>query len=541
MKFLLAGLLVGSMSLTTYADVLFSPRTGLSDKEFKNLVATENIEKIIPQINVYKIKTKDNVNVLKRFKSDKRVAFAEIDQAVPHDLVPTDPNYLVSGNWYQVNIGAPTAWDSTTGSNIIYAVLDSGVLASHEDLYANIIGGYNFYDNNSDYNDYTGHGTMVTGVVAMMLNNGAGSVGVAPAVSVYALRIADLEGYGYYSTMAAALTWAADNGARVANISYANAHSSFTVGSAADYFKNKNNGLVFASAGNTSGYIEAPVNPSTIAVAATTSTNVRASFSSYGNYVDLAAPGSTVYSTLRTGGYGNVSGTSFSSPIAGAVGALVMSVNPALNSNDIEDILKITATDLGTVGWDQYYGYGKVNAAAAVALAKTYVSRDVTPPTVRLIAPIGGSFVNGLVPIDVSASDIESGISRVEVLGMIDSVAPYNFIWDTTGLSGSQTITAYAYDNAGNYASTSINVTIGFSNPPVITKFTIDKTKISIAATDDVAVTKVELYINGKLVVTGVNTINFNWRKYPSGQYTLTAVALDGDNNRTSVEKTFTK
>src|SRR5439155_6843873 len=183
--------------------------------------------------------------------------------------------------WHLTTINAPTAWDTATGSGITIAILDTGVDGTHPDLAAHMVSGWNFYDNNSDTSDVYGHGTLVAGTAAAVVNNGVGVAGVAGNASIMPVRISDPTGYAYWSTVASGLTWAADHGARVANISYSVAGSS-TVISAANYFRSKG-GVVAVSAGNTGALDSTSPTSSMLVVSATDSSNGVASFSTYGS------------------------------------------------------------------------------------------------------------------------------------------------------------------------------------------------------------------------------------------------------------------
>ncbi|WP_342120988.1 S8 family serine peptidase, partial [Pseudoduganella sp. OTU4001] len=218
---------------------------------------------------------------------------------------------------------------------------------------------------------------------------------------------------GTYSAIAAGITWAADHGARIANASYAYLPSSAAVISASNYMKSKG-GLVFVGAGNYNRDEGFTPTDSMIAVSATDTVDGKASFSSYGAFVQLSAPGTNIYTTTRGGGYGMNAGTSFSSPVAAAVGALVMAANPSLTNTQVQNILFTTATDLGAAGRDIYFGYGRVNAAAAVAAAKAMPVADTTAPTVSIANLTSGSTVSGLVSVSVNAAD-NVGVSRVEL------------------------------------------------------------------------------------------------------------------------------
>jgi hypothetical protein len=236
-------------------------------------------------------------------------------------------------------------------------------------------------------------------------------------------------------------------------------------------------GVVLNSAGNSNTDLGYNDNPYIIHVAATTSSDAKASFSNYGNVIDIAAPGSSIHTTTTGGGYTSSSGTSHASPVAAGVVALIMAANPRLSPDEVEAILEESADDLGSNGWDKYFGHGRVNAAAAVQLATGGTAADVSPPSVSITSPVAGSTVGGTVPVDVSATD-NVGVQRVELRANgvrvgTDYTRPYTFVWDGTGQpSGTAvTLTAYGYDAAGNIGEDSITVTLSIADttPPVVT------------------------------------------------------------------------
>jgi subtilisin family serine protease len=490
-------------------------------------------------------------------KKNKHLKFAERDMIVRPEGTANDPYYLSA--WHLTKIGATTAWDVTTGANVVIAVLDTGVDAAHPDLAGRLVPGWNFYDNNSNSADVYGHGTKVAGSASANTNNGIGVSSVAGSALIMPLRISATDGTATFSNMAKALTWAADKGAHVANISYQSVSGSSTVASAAQYMKNKG-GVTVVAAGNTG--VEQTFAPSDtmISVSATTSSDAMASWSSYGSYVDVAAPGAGIWTTSNGGGYGSVSGTSFASPVTAAVIAMMKSVNPALPPADLEKILFSTAVDLGTAGFDNKYGHGRINAAAAVAAAQSASVADTTAPTVGIGSPVAGATVSGLVAVDVSASD-NVGVSRVDFLVngskiASDTTAPYAFSWDSTGVAdGSVSLTAYAYDAAGNYASRSVSVTVSntvqntdsektvtdtvapranLSNPTDGSTLSAAKVTVSGAGTDDVGVVELRLYVDGKLEtkVSGSKlSYSLNTRKLSTGTHTIALEAVDAAGN----------
>ncbi|HUE38705.1 MAG TPA: S8 family serine peptidase, partial [Candidatus Binatia bacterium] len=251
---------------------------------------------------------------------------------MPAALTANDTNYWKE--WHLQKINAPSAWDVSTGdAGVVIAILDSGIDSTHPDLAAKIVAGYNAYDNNSDTSDVGGHGTMVAGSAGAISNNGIGVASVAWQNPLMPIRVTDTQGNGYASTIAKGLTWAADHGARVMNISFSGIAASSTITSAAQYVVGKG-GIVVAASGNCGCADPTPENAYIISVSATNTDDTLASFSSTGSYVDVAAPGVSIQTTVQGGGYSSVSGTSFASPITAGVLALMMSVNPALGPSD---------------------------------------------------------------------------------------------------------------------------------------------------------------------------------------------------------------
>src|SRR6185369_8180687 len=179
-----------------------------------------------------------------------------------------------------------------------------------------------------------------------------------------------------------------------ANISYSPITDSSTVTSAAKYLQSKG-GVVTSSAGNTGTFVSTPDSPYILTVSATDANDVLSSSSSTGNNVDLSAPGISIRTTARGGTYAAVSGTSFSAPIVAGVAALVMTANPSLTPAQVQDILKQSADDLGASGWDASYGWGRVNATRAVAMAGGSSNVDSTPPVVSITSPVAGATMAG--------------------------------------------------------------------------------------------------------------------------------------------------
>jgi len=297
------------------------------------------------------------------FAKNNAVEYVEKDYLFEPAIIPNDPNF--ANQWHLQAINVENAWDVSQGSsNIPIAILDTGVDSNHPDLQGKLTLGYNFFNNNGDWSDVCGHGTKVAGAAAATTNNGIGVSGVAWNNPIIPIRITDTNCYGYYSSMISGITYAADNGARVANISFA-IFNGAALSDAAQYM-NDHGGWVVAAAGNSGKLENYSENPYIISVSATGSTDSITSWSSYGPYVDFAAPGSSIYTTRNGGTYGYSSGTSFSSPIVAGVVALVLSNDPTMTSAQAYDALKNSAVDKGTAGWDNYYGWGIVDVSGAL-------------------------------------------------------------------------------------------------------------------------------------------------------------------------------
>ncbi len=475
------------------------------------------------------------------FQGRPEVEFAELDKIVaPADVNPNDPWYR-DAEWHLRKISAPTAWSLTTGSSsITVAILDTGVNSAHADLAGNMISGWNVYDNDANSNDVTGHGTLVAGTAAAVSNNGQGVASVAWNCRIMPVRITNPDGYASYSTMASGLTWAADHGARVANLSFTGVDGP-TVTAAADYFQQKG-GVVVGAAGNDGSFRTTADNSSIINVSATDTRDNLYSWSTRGNNIDVAAPGS-VYSTDRSGGYAGAAGTSVASPIVAGVAALMLSANPSLTPVQVRDLIKQSADDLGTKGWDGSYGSGRVNASRAVQMALA-ANSDTVSPSVQFNSPWSGSQVSGNVDVLIAASD-NVGVSTISfsvngvARGSVSGVSAYAFSWNAaTATNGSHVLSASATDAAGNVTTTSIAVEVNNATVPLSITITSpsDSTNVTgtipvlVSVPSGVAVAKVELYVDGKLsssVTSAPFTNKWNTRKEKGNSHTLHCVVYD--------------
>lgn len=278
--------------------------------------------------------------------------------------------------WGVDRIDAEQVWLSgNTADTIKVAVIDTGISTKHPDLNANLKGGYNAINSRKSWNDDNGHGSHVAGIIAG-INNAQGVVGVAHKADLYAVKVLGANGSGFMSDVIEGLGWAASNGMSVVNMSLGCACDSVSLHTAVTNAYNAGVVIVAAAGNDPSAPVIFPAAyPEVIAVGATDSSDNIASFSSRGPEVDVSAPGVSIYSTYKGTGYATLSGTSMASPHVAGTAALILNtpvgVNDAnldgrWNPAEIQNKLQLTATDLGAVGYDNFFGWGLVNAYLAV-------------------------------------------------------------------------------------------------------------------------------------------------------------------------------
>lgn len=309
----------------------------------------------------------DAENALKLLKGNPAIEFAELDQLNELYWNPNDSYYVSNQLWGINKIQSNIAWDYTKGEGIIIAVIDTGVDKNHPDIAANMwtnsLGqnGYDFSDGDSNPNDYHGHGTHVAGTIAGIGNNAIGVIGVAPKAKIMSVKIFP---NAYDSIISQALKYAVDNGAKILNNSWGPSSrrpSNPVVEAAINYVYSKGGICVFA-AGNkdddTAFYSPANYNK-VISVAASTQSDQRASFSNFGNVVELAAPGKDIISLQKgTTGYVSMSGTSMAAPHVCGAAALLLSLSPKLSFENVKYFLTKSATQIST---DKPIGTGRLN------------------------------------------------------------------------------------------------------------------------------------------------------------------------------------
>jgi subtilisin family serine protease len=365
------------------------------------------------EFNIYK-KTvaigKEN-EAIDRLSKNPKVIYAERNGIVSLDLQPNDPYYSSSNSWGQNyqdlwgihKIEPESAWDISTGSkNVVVAVIDTGIDFSHEDLADNIwinqneIPGNNIDDDNNGYvddwrgwdfvnsdnnptDDY-GHGTHCAGILGATGNNNLGIAGVNWQLSIMAVKFLNSSGFGTDAGAAQSIIYAADMGAKVLSNSWGGSGPSQVINEAINY-AHQENIVIVAAAGNSNLEITnfSPAHhPLVIAVGATDYQDNKASFSNWGN-IDVVAPGVDILSlraqntnmgNALNSQYTRASGTSMATPYVAGLAALSLAKNPQLTAEQIRQVIRHSADDLGATGWDQYFGFGRINAQKAFTEAK---------------------------------------------------------------------------------------------------------------------------------------------------------------------------
>jgi len=298
------------------------------------------------------------------------------------------------GGTPDADINAPEAWEITTGDpNIVIAIVDTGVDLNHPDLVNNLVAGYDFYDDDNEPNDVHSHGTLCAGLAAAEGNNYIGVIGVTWNCRIMPIRFREqLVAWTYMSDLAEGLRWAATNGADVINCSFlVDSSSSIEHSAIVDITKPGGIGregkgcIVVACAGNDSkrGLPYPAKYPEVICVGATDCNDEYWEFSNYGSELEIMAPSSGhykptsipgIWSTDITGSAGDnesdyigrCTGTSTSAPIVAGVAALILSLEPDLTNEEVRHFITQSARDLGEPGRDEYYGWGRVDARAAL-------------------------------------------------------------------------------------------------------------------------------------------------------------------------------
>ena len=380
----------------------------------KNLVDKEIIYKkkdCQDSSNLFKLsfsKDIDILSIIREFKNNPNIEYIEPNYIYEFCEIPNDGFF--SKQWALHNTGtegdedcdidAPEAWDITTGSDdVVIALIDSGIDYEHPDLknkiwinpnedlngngkydlfdinfrdddnngYRDDIRGWNFNENNNNPIDYEGHGSHCGGIAAAESNNDIGIAGIAWDCKIMPLKVGGLYGIDTEEIIEA-LHYAADNGADIISMSFGGSFVSTAEIEALEYAYSKDVVLVAAAGNDDSSEPHYPAYfHSVIAVGATTCTDRRAYFSSYGDWVDVGAPGQDVFSTVERADYEHKDGTSMACPHVSGVAALVRSVHPELSNAYISTMIRYAVDEINYNN-KKFIGNGRINAYKAVTM-----------------------------------------------------------------------------------------------------------------------------------------------------------------------------
>jgi serine protease len=415
--------------------------------------------------NVYRMKLGDNLDAeraAKELSKDPHIEYAQPNYKIHGALIPNDPFFSSNNSWGQgyddlwavKKIGAPTAWDTTQGDAVIVAVVDSGADPTHPDLAPNLwvnpheipgngidddnngfvddVRGWNFASGNNDPTDGNGHGTHVSGTIAAVGNNGQGIIGIAPKAHILPVKALDDAGNGTSAGLASALIYAAQNGADVINNSWActtACPSNPVIESAVAQAHGLGATLVFA-AGNSSADITnfSPQNqPDVIVVSASDQNDQRTSFSNFG-LVDVAAPGGSPnvppptnepdfnILSLRSATCApnicqpdllvgtnllRLAGTSMAAPHVSGLAALIVKQNPSYSPEEVRQVIRKSAVDIGSTGFDTDSGYGRISASNAITQPRPLAALITAPFTA----------LDGLSQVDITGTAMGTGFA----------------------------------------------------------------------------------------------------------------------------------
>ena len=521
------------------------------------------------------------VDAAKALSAHPDVEYAEPNYLVSIDeTFPDDPRF---GEQYSLHntgqtfgtadadVDAPAGWDVETGTRaVVIAIIDTGTDYNHPDLAANIweneiekngspgvdddgngvvddVHGADFFNGDGDPMDDHSHGTHVAGIAAAVGNNGVGIAGMAWSARLMAVKFLGASGTGDTGNGILSIYYAVDNGADILNNSWGGSGASQALQDAIDYAR-ANGVVVIGAAGNfnTDSLYRPGGLPGVIGVSSTDHDDLKSSFSNFGPYVDVAAPGTAILSTVLNSTYGFKNGTSMATPHVSGLAALLKSRNPSLSRFQIESLLLTTADDLGFAGWDTSFGNGRLNAGAALAALE---SGNVDFARAEISSPTHGTPVSGTFELIGSAD--QAGFARYTVNYKARSQTSWTLAHQsaspvTDGVLASIDVSALASgqyhfrvtsEDASGRRQSHVQELLVDNTPPTVVILDPDEgdnvggtITVVVDASDSSGISHVELYIDGELF--GVKTTplyNFEWDTFlvDEGTHTLLARGYD--------------
>lgn len=386
-------------------EVLVRIKPGFRTASLPALEGSRRIRALLQsEIEVWQVPAGEEEALAAQLRTLPGVLYAEPNYLVQIFGEPNDPGF--SSQWGHAQLNSLEAWEVSTGSSeVVVAVIDTGVDPDHPDLAGKLVPGYDFVDGDASPRDGYGHGTFVAGIAAARTNNALGMAGMSWGARIMPLRALDSNGSGSTADIIDAVEWAVQNGADVINMSFGNYKYSSLLEST--LVSAHNAGVLLVAAAGNDG-IHAPTYPASyphvLGVGATDRNGKRASYSNVSLNVDVMAPGGTgagcsdpngIFSTLPTyavtlsasckAEYGYLHGTSFAAPAVSGLAALIRGLSPALGPGEVSRVITSTAVSMGG---PFLHGYGRVDALAAVQ--EVSASADVP-----LLLPVGNSDGDG--------------------------------------------------------------------------------------------------------------------------------------------------
>ncbi|MCL1982008.1 MAG: DUF5011 domain-containing protein [Clostridiales bacterium] len=483
--------------------------------------------------NVYVVKaeglSKNPNAILNKYKNSKFIAYAEPNFKGAFSATPNDPNYTTLKALLTA-INAQNGWDIVKNGGPPVAVVDSGVY-QHPDL-PKLLPGYSAVAGLSPNNDTVGHGTGVAGTLGAIGNNGIGTVGMNWGANIMPVKVDDASGTLSVANIAKGIMWAADNGAKIINLSLGTSSDSVTLKNAVDYAYNKGCALFAATGNDGVSTISYPARYSNVmAVGATSNGTSRASISSYGTGMGVVAISSYTTTTAQ-GGYAGMGGTSFAAPQVSGLASLVLALNPGLTNEQVYSYIQQGAKPLGG-GYNNETGYGVIDLGKTLALVRDSVPAEVIDTTAPVLT-LAGSLVMEIrqgekftEPGYTAIDDIDGNItSKVVVTGTVNVNTP-----------GVYRLEYKVSDAAGNTAEATrvVEVVLVDDTPPVLTLKGSQTMEIrqgeafiepGYTATDNI-----DGDITGKVVVSGAVNVNV------PGHYTLEYSVSDAAGNKAAATR----
>jgi thermitase len=339
------------------------------------------VKKHLDSIYIFRSTAMETTEMLDYFSKRPNVEYTEPNFILMQNQVdlPNDLLYQEKYQWNLPAIGTEQGWGITRGTEEVeIAIVDTGVDLDHPELRNRLVKGFNVLNENEEPDDDNGHGTHVAGIIASETNNNEGVAGMTWFNKIMPVKAMGAKGYGTTFDIASGIVWAVDHGADVINLSLGNYQPSKVLEEAVRYAYSKNVVMVSAAGNDGSDQPTYPsAYPEVLSVAAVDYDGNRASFSNYGDYIDIAAPGVYIPSTYFNKQYASLSGTSMAAPHVAGLAALIKSANPELTNTQILNIIKKSAIDLGEQGKDIDFGNGLIDVNSALQNAEANQAKTV--------------------------------------------------------------------------------------------------------------------------------------------------------------------